>query len=162
MLHPVAWAGWAGLLVTALNLIPAGQLDGGHVIYVLMGKRATSLLPFILLAMVLLGFFWAGWWLWALLIFMLGRFHAEPLDQITALDPPRQALAVAGLVIFILQNRSFRPLLLIIFVFPISKRNCRISGWNTTIRAMTPTLINCPRISVSNVIWKAFTIFQIR
>lgn len=102
MLHPVAWAGWAGLLVTALNLIPAGQLDGGHIIYVLLGKRATSLLPFILLALVLLGFFWPGWWLWAFLIFLLGRFHAEPLDQITTLDPSRQALAVVGLLIFIL------------------------------------------------------------
>jgi len=102
MLHPVAWAGWAGLLVTALNLIPAGQLDGGHVIYVLLGKRARSLLPFILLVLVLLGFFWPGWWLWALLIFMLGRFHAEPLDQITSLDPSRQAVAVIGLMIFVL------------------------------------------------------------
>jgi Zn-dependent protease len=102
MLHPVAWAGWAGLLVTALNLIPAGQLDGGHVIYVLLGKKATALLPFILVGLVLLGFFWPGWWLWALLIFFLGRFHAEPLDQITPLDSPRQALAVAGLLIFFL------------------------------------------------------------
>jgi membrane-associated protease RseP (regulator of RpoE activity) len=102
MLHPIAWAGWAGLLVTALNLIPAGQLDGGHVIYVLLGKRATALLPFILFALVLLGFFWSGWWLWAFLIFLLGRFHAEPLDQITTLDPSRQALAVVGLLIFFL------------------------------------------------------------
>jgi membrane-associated protease RseP (regulator of RpoE activity) len=102
LLHPVAWAGWAGLLVTALNLIPAGQLDGGHVIYVLLGKRATALLPFILVALVMLGFFWAGWWLWALLIFVLGRMHAEPLDQITSLDPQRRLVAVMGLVIFFL------------------------------------------------------------
>ena len=102
MLHPVAWAGWAGLLVTALNLIPAGQLDGGHVIYVLWGKRANILLPFILTALVILGFFWAGWWLWALLIFILGRLHAEPLDQITSLDPQRRMVAVMGMVIFVL------------------------------------------------------------
>jgi len=102
LLHPVAWAGWAGLLVTALNLIPAGQLDGGHIIYVLMGKRATVLLPFILVALVMLGFFWSGWWLWALLIFLLGRMHAEPLDQITQLNPQRRLLAVLGLVIFFL------------------------------------------------------------
>ncbi len=102
LLHPVAWAGWAGLLVTALNLIPAGQLDGGHIIYVLLGKRATVLLPFILVALVMLGFFWSGWWLWALLIFLLGRMHAEPLDQITQLDPQRRLVAVLGMVIFVL------------------------------------------------------------
>ena len=101
-LHPVAWAGWAGLLVTALNLIPAGQLDGGHVLFVLLGRRVTALLPFILIALLALGMVWPGWWLWALLIFMLGRIHAEPLDQITPLDPPRQMVAVLGLVIFVL------------------------------------------------------------
>ena len=99
---PVAWAAWAGLLVTALNLIPAGQLDGGHMLYVLLGKRATSLLPFILVGLVLLGFVWPGWWLWAFLIFLLGRFHAEPLDQITPLDPPRRWVAVLGVVLFFL------------------------------------------------------------
>jgi hypothetical protein len=60
------------------------------------------LLPFILVGLVMLGFFWSGWWLWALLIFLLGRMHAEPLDQITPLDPPRRLLAVLGLVIFVL------------------------------------------------------------
>jgi len=102
LLHPVAWAGWAGLLVTALNLIPAGQLDGGHLLYVLLGRRSTSLLPVILLGLVLLGLVWPGWWLWAFLIFMLGRFHAEPLDQITPLDPSRRAVAILGLIIFVL------------------------------------------------------------
>jgi len=103
MLHPVAWAGWAGLLVTTLNLIPAGQLDGGHVLYVLLGReRAKRILPFILVALLLLGFLWAGWWLWAGLIFLLGRAYAEPLDQITPLDNRRKALAVLALVVFIL------------------------------------------------------------
>ena len=102
ILHPVAWAGWAGLLVTALNLIPAGQLDGGHVLYVLLGRRVTALLPFILVGLLALGLVWPGWWLWALLIFMLGRIHAEPLDQITPLDPSRRLVAILGLVIFVL------------------------------------------------------------
>ncbi len=103
MLSPVAWAGWAGLLVTFLNLIPAGQLDGGHVLYALFGRRVEKVFPFILSATVLLGFFWTGWWLWSfLLFFLVGRIHAEPLDQITPLDPRRKALAVALLGIFLL------------------------------------------------------------
>jgi len=103
MLHPVAWAGWAGILVTSLNLIPAGQLDGGHMLYVLVGKTwARRLLPVILIGVVALGFFWNGWWLWAALIFLLGRTHAEPLDQITTLDTPRRLLALLALVVFIL------------------------------------------------------------
>jgi membrane-associated protease RseP (regulator of RpoE activity) len=102
IIHPVAWAGWAGLLVTALNLIPAGQLDGGHVMYVLLGKRARALWPVILGLLFLLGFVWSGWWLWALLIFFLGRLYAEPLDQITRLDPPRVAVAVFGIILFFL------------------------------------------------------------
>lgn len=111
MLHPMAWAGWAGLLVTALNLIPAGQLDGGHMIYVLRGRRAAKLLPYILGALILLGFNWTGWWLWAFLIFVFGRIYAEPLDLITPLDPPRKALALLGVFIFIL---VFTPVPLIL------------------------------------------------
>ena len=99
---PIAWAGWAGLLVTSLNLIPAGQLDGGHIMYVLLGKRSVKLLPFILVILVLLGFAWSGWWLWAALIFFLGRAHAEPLDQITPLDPKRRLLAIFGVLVFFL------------------------------------------------------------
>ena len=102
MIHPVAWAGWAGLLVTALNLIPVGQLDGGHVVSTLLGSRARLLYPFIIAALVGLGFFWAGWWLWAFLLLVLGRIYAEPLDQITRLDLPRKAVAVLGVIIFIL------------------------------------------------------------
>jgi len=102
IISPIAWAGWAGLLVTALNLIPAGQLDGGHISYVLFGKRSKIFVPFILVALVMLGFVWSGWWLWAGLIFLLGRFHAEPLDQITPLDKHRRRLAIIGLLLFFL------------------------------------------------------------
>jgi hypothetical protein len=102
ILHPVAFAGWAGLLVTALNLIPAGQLDGGHLIFVLLGHRARYVLPFVLVALIFLGTVWPVWWLWAFLIFMMGRIYAEPLDQITSLDPNRRLIAIFGLIVFIL------------------------------------------------------------
>jgi membrane-associated protease RseP (regulator of RpoE activity) len=101
-LHPIAWAGWAGLLVTAINLIPAGQLDGGHLIYVLLGKRAARLIPFVLVGLLILGFVWYGWWMWAVLILILGRFYAEPLDQVTQLDRRRKLIAILGIIIFIL------------------------------------------------------------
>jgi hypothetical protein len=65
------------------------------------GKRVNRIVPVILVLTVLLGFFWSGWWLWAFLIFLLGRSHAEPLDQITQLDSRRKALAVLMLVIFL-------------------------------------------------------------
>ena len=101
-MNPVAWAGWAGLLVTALNLIPAGQLDGGHVINVLLGNRARAFLPVILLVLGALGFFWSGWWLWVFLLLLLGRVYAEPLDMITPLDNKRKALAILGMIVFVL------------------------------------------------------------
>ena len=101
-INQVAWAGWVGLLVTFLNLVPAGQLDGGHIIYSVFGKRVNRIVPIILVFMVAMGFFYNGWWLWAVLIFLFGRSHAEPLDQITQLDSRRKTLAVLMLVIFLL------------------------------------------------------------
>lgn len=102
LMHPIAWAGWAGLLVTAINLIPAGQLDGGHILFVIFGKNSTRLVPVIILALAVLGIFWSGWWLWALIIFFLGRSHMEPLDLITPLDARRKLLAGLAVIVFIL------------------------------------------------------------
>ena len=101
-IHPVAFAGWAGLLVTALNLVPAGTLDGGHVVYSLFGEKARKAFPFLIAIMAVLGFFWSGWWLWAFLLFWLGRVNAETLDQITPLDSKRRMVAVLVIVLFVL------------------------------------------------------------
>jgi Zn-dependent protease len=111
LIHPVAWAGWAGLLITSLNLLPAGQLDGGHLIYSLFGEKSKRIRPVILVILVILGFMWSGWWLWAFLILFLGRMRAEPLDEITELDPGRKIVARIGLAIFFL---VFTPIPLIV------------------------------------------------
>ncbi len=105
-ISPVAFAGWAGLLVTALNLIPAGTLDGGHVVYSWFGDRAAKAFPIIFFALLALGLFWTGWWIWAVLLLWLGRVHAEPLDQITQLDPLRLGIAALAILIFIV---TFSP-----------------------------------------------------
>jgi membrane-associated protease RseP (regulator of RpoE activity) len=106
-ISPVAMAGWAGLLVTALNLLPAGQLDGGHVAYSLFGQKARLLTWPVIGLLVLLGlFFWQGWLLWAMLLFFFGRSHPDPLDDVTRLDLPRKVVAVIVLVIFVL---TFSP-----------------------------------------------------
>ena len=103
LLSQVAWAGWVGLLVTGLNLIPGGQLDGGHIAYVLFGKRAKLFFwPVIigLVALVILtGTFM--WGLWAALLFFLGRAHAEPLDDVTPVDNRRRWLAAFTLILFV-------------------------------------------------------------
>ena len=102
-LNGIAFAGWCGLLVTSLNLIPAGQLDGGHVSYIILGRKwVRRIFPFVLAATVLLGFFWNGWWLWAVLIYFFGRTYAEPLDQVSPLSPKRRWLGILVFVVFLI------------------------------------------------------------
>ena len=114
-IHPVAFAGWAGLLVTSLNLIPAGQLDGGHVLYSLVGTRAQRLTWPIILILLGLGLVvWPGWLLWAGLVFLFGKGHPGPLDRITRLDTRRKVVAVVVLLVLIL---TFTPVPLTL-VFP--------------------------------------------
>lgn len=110
--HNIAWAGWAGLLVTSLNLIPVGTLDGGHILYAALGDKAKKFANGIFITMIVLGFFWEGWWLWVVMLYFLGRHHAVPLDQITELDPMRKKLAKLMLLIFIL---VFIPVPLVLY-----------------------------------------------
>ena len=107
LLHPVALAGWGGLLVTAFNLIPAGQLDGGHVAYVLFGSKTRYLTWAIIAILLVLGIWWQGWFLWAVLIFLFSRRQVGPLDDISPLTWSEMALAASLLVLFVL---LFTPL----------------------------------------------------
>ena len=98
----LAWAGWTGLLVSALNLVPIGQLDGGHIAYALLGERARWLYYPLIAVMAALVLVTNVWLLWALLLLLFGRVYATPLDMITPLDRPRRLVAVASLVILLL------------------------------------------------------------
>lgn len=102
MLHPVAMAGWVGLLVTGLNLIPAAQLDGGHIVYALLGERARWLTWSVVVILLLLGLVWQGWLLWAALVLVFGRAQVMLLDSITTLRRGERGLALLMLVIFVL------------------------------------------------------------
>jgi membrane-associated protease RseP (regulator of RpoE activity) len=104
LIHPVAWAGWVGLLVTALNLMPAGQLDGGHIYYALVGPRvARTTTQVVVVVLVVLGiFFWTGWLLWAVLISIFGQYRAPLLNELTPLDQRYRMLALLGVVVFFL------------------------------------------------------------
>ncbi|GIW42494.1 MAG: metalloprotease [Candidatus Binatia bacterium] len=103
LLHPVAFAGWVGLFVTFLNLIPIGQLDGGHVAYALLGPAHRIVARLCLLFLLGLGFFgdWMGWFVWAVLVSVLGVDHPPTLDLHRPLDRRRKwaAWATAGVLV---------------------------------------------------------------
>lgn len=100
--NQVAWAGWGGLLLTALNLIPVGQLDGGHIMHTLLGGRVRQLFWPVVIALMLLSLVSSTWVFFTLLLLVFGRFRAMPLDGITPLDPQRRRLAYVMMVIFVL------------------------------------------------------------
>lgn len=100
-LHPVARAAWIGILATALNLLPIGQLDGGHILYSLVGDRHKLLSKIFILALIPLGFRWWPWWLWAVALFILARRHPVIVDPYD-IGAGRKWLALVSLIIFIL------------------------------------------------------------
>lgn len=103
MLHPVAFAGWIGLFVTSLNLIPIGQLDGGHVAYAFLGEKQIALSRMLVPVLFILGLFtWEGWMVWAGLLFILGLKHPPVMYWELPLDNRRRLTGVVALVIFIL------------------------------------------------------------
>jgi membrane-associated protease RseP (regulator of RpoE activity) len=103
LLHPVAFAGWIGLFVTSMNLIPVGQLDGGHIAYALLGEKQTRLSFSLILFMLLLGFIlWEGWFVWAVLLLVLGLKHPPVIYWEVPLDRKRKIIGWVSLVIFIL------------------------------------------------------------
>lgn len=105
LLHPLALVGWLGLFVTALNLLPLGQLDGGHILYALAPKHQPKAARLFMLALLPLGFLWWGWWAWALVIGVLhrGRMnHPRVVQPEKSIGSARRMLGWLLLVIFFL------------------------------------------------------------
>lgn len=101
-LHPVARAAWIGILATALNLLPIGQLDGGHILYSIVGDRHKLLSRIFTALLVPIGvFFWPGWLVWAVLLLFFGMRHPAIYDP-TELGAGRTKLAALSLIIFLL------------------------------------------------------------
>lgn len=104
-LHPVAMAGWVGILVTSLNLLPLTQLDGGHIAYAMFGRAQPWIARVFWIALIPLGFFWwPGWWLWAALGLLLGRgrlAHPSVISPEHELDPRRRALGWLAVLLFV-------------------------------------------------------------
>ncbi|MCX6826050.1 MAG: site-2 protease family protein [candidate division Zixibacteria bacterium] len=106
LLSPAAFAGWVGLLVTMINLLPLGQLDGGHIAYGLMGRQQHHLSKFFIAVMAAMGFWWPGWWFFGVLVFLFGIKHPPTFND--ALRPSRRAylLGFLAITIFVI---SFIP-----------------------------------------------------
>lgn len=100
-LHPMARGAWVGVFATALNLLPIGQLDGGHIVYSLIGKGARFISLAAIAALIPLGYFYAPWWGWAVALYFLGRRHPHIYDE-TPVNSARKGFAALALAIFLL------------------------------------------------------------
>lgn len=101
-LHPTALAAWLGLFATALNLLPLGQLDGGHILYAVLGRGQRRIALPLWLGLALLGYYWPGWLLWCVIVLVIGLYHPPVYDESEPLDGKRRALALVALLLFVL------------------------------------------------------------
>jgi membrane-associated protease RseP (regulator of RpoE activity) len=108
VIHPTLFAGWVGIFLTAVNLLPAGQLDGGHVVRALLKDKHKYISWLVIFVLAGLSFFYTGWLMFAIIILLfIGTQHQPPLNEVTALDTRRKLLGLLILIIFIL---SFAPI----------------------------------------------------
>ena len=101
LIHPIGYAGWVGLFITALNLLPIGQLDGGHILYGVFGEKRRAISRALIPLLVLLAIFYnVGWFVLVALLLIFGIGHPHPLDAETPLDGKRRILAIVMLFVF--------------------------------------------------------------
>ena len=102
ILHPTAFAGWVGLLVTAFNLLPAGQLDGGHIARALFGAKGRYFSYASIVALLIMGLWYPGWFIFAFLILLLGVRHPPPLNDISPLRIKEKIIGAVCIAILVL------------------------------------------------------------
>lgn len=105
-LHPMAFAAWFGLLATALNLFPIGQLDGGHISYAVLGRKSSQVTLVMIVATIVLTYFSPSWMVWTTLmigmLLLFGRHHPRTFDEDDPLDRQRIVFAIVALVMLVL------------------------------------------------------------
>ena len=109
-LHPVAVAGWVGVLVTTLNLLPLAQFDGGHITYAMSSRGQRIGAIYVIIGLLAMGFLWSGWWVWAALAFVVGRgkiAHPDVLSPTRTLDRRRLMLGWLAIALFL---ATFAPI----------------------------------------------------
>ncbi|WP_394325279.1 site-2 protease family protein [Thermococcus peptonophilus] len=108
----MAIAGWVGILVTFLNLIPVAQLDGGHILRAFISEKAHKMITYaVALLLVGMSYLWSGWLIWAILIIFIGSAGNPPgaLDEVSPVSKGRIVLALVALIIFVI-TATPRPL----------------------------------------------------
>jgi membrane-associated protease RseP (regulator of RpoE activity) len=108
VLHPIAFSGWIGLLVTCMNLLPVGQLDGGHVAYAIFGPRQRIVARIVVAVLVVLGLIgWNGWLVWVAILLFMGISHPRVVYEWIPLDNTRKVIGWVTLTIFVM---TFTPI----------------------------------------------------
>ena len=102
-LHPIAFAGWVGLFITAINLFPIGQLDGGHVLYAFLGEKSHVWAKSFFIFLLMLVYFWPSWGVWAILLIVLTRFKFAPIinDEVLPLKFHKKVGSIAFIIFFL-------------------------------------------------------------
>lgn len=106
ILTPFIFAAWIGFLATMLNLLPFGQLDGGHIIYSLFGRFQRKIVFPLYILLLFMGIYWWGWFFWAVIIIIMNPFHPPSWDENIPIDKKRKIIGIIVLIIFIL---AFMP-----------------------------------------------------
>jgi membrane-associated protease RseP (regulator of RpoE activity) len=108
ILHPIAFSGWIGLLVTSLNLLPVGQLDGGHVAYAVIGPKHGIIAKAVIVLLVILGAMgWIGWFVWTAILIVMGIHHPPVIYDWIPLDTKRKVVGWLTLLVFVM---TFTPM----------------------------------------------------